>query len=413
MKSLHINYFENKGGAAIACRRLIEAINFYGDSAQILTNDKYIKNTNFNNKFKEDLVTINHKIKKYLSIKIKKIFNSENIYRDSINYFNSNLYKYINNNESDIFNLHWICDEMISIEEINKIQKPLVWTIVDMWPFIASEHYSNSDYYFQNSKTKTSLINNWVLKRKMKNFSKEINIVCISNWLKKKASRSFIFQNNPISYIPCTIDVNKWNKVDQQTSREILGLEKNKKYILFSSFSGINDVRKGFDLLIKALKTSRLSTKDYSLLIVGNSNGIQKYINQIKFDYIVFDHNFNGNPLPLKIIYSACDVAVIPSRLEAFGQVALEAGSCELPSIGFNNTGLEDIIDHNENGYLADHLSEESLGNCLNRFFNENKKDEFSSEIRKKIEKNFSYKVISEKYEILYENVIKNYNKKT
>ena len=43
----------------------------------------------------------------------------------------------------------------------------------------------------------------------------------------------------------------------------------------------------------------------------------------------------------------------MPSRIEAFGQVALEAGSCSLPTISFRNTGVEDIVDHKKNGYLA------------------------------------------------------------
>ena len=39
----------------------------------------------------------------------------------------------------------------------------------------------------------------------------------------------------------------------------------------------------------------------------------------------------------------------MPSRIEAFGQVALEAGSCSLPTISFRNTGVEDIVDHKKN----------------------------------------------------------------
>ena len=412
MKSLHVNYFDKKGGAAIACKRLVESINLNGDHAQVLTNEKFLKNNNPNNKFREDLATINHKLKKYIAIKIKNILKSENIYRDSINYFNSNLHKYINNSAMDIFNLHWICDEMISIEEINKIKKPIVWTIVDMWPFIGSEHYSNSDYFLKNGKNKTSFINSWTLNRKIKSFNENMHVVCISNWLKKKALNSLVFEKNPINYIPCTIDTQKWKKVDKEICREILGLQKNKKYILFSSFSGINDQRKGFDLLFEAIKISKLPNKDFSLIIIGNSDGIEKYTNQIQFEHITFNHNFEGDSFPLKFIYSACDIAVIPSRLEAFGQVALEAGACELPSIGFSNTGLEDIIDHNENGFLAEYLSAESLGYYLNKYLNENIGNNFSINIRKKIEQNFSYKIISNKYKILYENVIKQYKPK-
>ena len=43
-------------------------------------------------------------------------------------------------------------------------------------------------------------------------------------------------------------------------------------------------------------------------------------------------------------IYSASDLLVVPSLVEAFGQVALEAASCNLPTVAFNDTGLSEII---------------------------------------------------------------------
>ena len=64
-----------------------------------------------------------------------------------MNYFKSNTLKRIDILNPDIVNLHWINNEMISIEEICRISKPLVWTIVDMWPFSGSEHYNQNKVY--------------------------------------------------------------------------------------------------------------------------------------------------------------------------------------------------------------------------------------------------------------------------
>ena len=41
MKSLHINYFNKKGGAAIACSRLIESLNNNNTTSELLTNEQY------------------------------------------------------------------------------------------------------------------------------------------------------------------------------------------------------------------------------------------------------------------------------------------------------------------------------------------------------------------------------------
>ena len=57
---------------------------------------------------------------------------------------NSNeLLKQIQSINPDLVHLHWINNEMISIEQIGKITKPIVWTLHDMWPYCGAEHYTN------------------------------------------------------------------------------------------------------------------------------------------------------------------------------------------------------------------------------------------------------------------------------
>lgn len=406
MRIIHLNY-SNKGGNAIACDRLNESLNKNNTSSEVLTYEQYLKKKYNNSKFKQDLSIVNHKLKKYISIKIKDFFNLENIYKDSINFFNSKIHNYINFHTSDIVNLHWICDEMISIEEIGKIKKPLVWTVNDMWPFIGSEHYTSSNYYEKNNKNKSNFINNWLLNRKKKNFNNNFHIVYPSKWLMEKGKNSEIFSENPTSYIPNTINTEEWIKLDKSYCKQILNFEKNKKYILFSSFSGIQDYRKGFDLLAKALVKTKLNSKDFCLVIMGNSDGINKYIDTNKYEHITFGQIVGGwNPFPIKIIYSACDFAIVPSRKEAFGQVVIEAGACGLPTIGFKNTGVGDIIDHEKNGLLAEDFSHENLAKCINQMLDEDSLNSFSNNIQKKIQSVYDYKIVSEQYKLLYEKII-------
>ena len=48
----------------------------------------------------------------------------------------------VNKTNADIVNIHWVGSGMISIAEIGKINKPIVWTMHDMWPFCGAEHLS-------------------------------------------------------------------------------------------------------------------------------------------------------------------------------------------------------------------------------------------------------------------------------
>ena len=58
-------------------------------------------------------------------------------------------------------------------------------------------------------------------------------------------------------------------------------------------------------------------------------------------------------------LYSAADIMCVPSRQESFGQTASEPLACGIPVVAFNSTGLRDVVDHQENGYLASPFSVE------------------------------------------------------
>ena len=98
----------------------------------------------------------------------------------------------------------------------------------------------------------------------------------------------------------------------------------------------------------------------------------------------------------------------MPSRIEAFGQVALEAGSCSLPTISFRNTGVEDIVDHKKNGYLAKYLNIKDLAKGVDMLSVPRNNTFMSKNIRTKVCKNFSYKIISKKYKEIYEKISQN-----
>ena len=52
-------------------------------------------------------------------------------------------------------------------------------------------------------------------------FDNNINIVCISEWLKKEALKANCFTIK-IECIPCTIDTKKWRHVEKNICRELL-----------------------------------------------------------------------------------------------------------------------------------------------------------------------------------------------
>ncbi|MCX5968973.1 MAG: glycosyltransferase [Cyanobacteria bacterium] len=49
----------------------------------------------------------------------------------------------LSRSDSDLIHLHWLGDQILSIEEIGSLPQPLVWTLHDQWAFCGAEHYTS------------------------------------------------------------------------------------------------------------------------------------------------------------------------------------------------------------------------------------------------------------------------------
>ena len=146
-----------------------------------------------------------------------------------------------------------------------------------------------------------------------------------------------------------------------------------------------------------------MRTKDFDIIIFGEQEGTNLNIENRKVHY--FKEKYYGNDLTLRLIYSAADLVVCPSTLEAFGQVAFEAGACETPSIAFKNTGFEDVIEHMQTGYLAKYKNQDDITFGINWVLENNKNNIIGKAARELISKKFSYEKISEEYIHLYKQI--------
>ena len=66
----------------------------------------------------------------------------------------SNWSNIINKNNYDLINFHWIGNETISLNDIGKIKKKIIFTLHDCWAFQSVEHYptQNLNKYLINNK---------------------------------------------------------------------------------------------------------------------------------------------------------------------------------------------------------------------------------------------------------------------
>ena len=164
MKVLHLigGFYKNGAfkGANILHENLIEC----GIESEILNNDLANKNKNIKNiYFINDNFLKNIKYN-FLKI-IDKLFNSTFL-PNPRSTFTSGLFgfditkekKYI---EADIIHIHWLDQGFINIKSLSKIEKPIIWTMRDMWAFSGGAHYTIDFKNFEKSK-----LSNFLKKRK-------------------------------------------------------------------------------------------------------------------------------------------------------------------------------------------------------------------------------------------------------
>lgn len=407
MKIIHVNETDISGGAARAVYRLHYALLEKLEIKSIMVvNHAYTKDETIIGP-KSALEKFKVRLKLMIGNKIANFQKSNNPISHSIAFFSSNLINQINSLDADIVHLHWINGEMLSIEDLSKIKKPIVWTLHDMWAFCGAEHISIDDRfingYFTTNKPSTESglpINNWVWKRKLKAWKKPMTIIVPSNHMAELVRKSYLMKNWNTFVIPNSLNIETWRPIDKKIARKIIGLPIDTKIIAFGAL-GINQLHKGFDLLIQALK---LIDKDVLLLVFGNDK-----INEHSLDFGIPVH-FMGNlsdDLSLRLVYSSADVMVVPSRFESFGQTASEALACATPVVAFNTSGLKDIVIHKSTGYLAEPFSVNDLSNGIVWTLQNNTNNNLGIRGRIFVENNFSTKIVSGKYISIYNSVIK------
>lgn len=404
MKVLIVNTSDIDGGAARAAYRLHNALLESKINSQMLVLSK-----------SGDDFTVNTFLKK-----TQKIFNKLRPALDSIpirKYNNTALFSAawvpssgivnkINSLNPDVVHLHWINAGMIKIEDLAKIKAPIVWSLHDMWAFTGGCHYDESCGAYKEkcgecvvlaSKRKKD-ISRKVFKRKQATYSKipNMTIVGLSNWLKTCAENSILFHNKKIVNLPNPIDTKIFQAFDKLKARELWGLPKDKKIVLFGAMGASSDPRKGFNELSDAFKN--IDRDDIEFVVFGASSPLNPPDLGCKTHYI----GRLSDDISLITLYSAVDVMIVPSLQENLSNAIMESLACATPVVGFDIGGNSDLIDHEQNGYLAQAYSSVDLAKGIEWVLDNSKYEDLCRNAREKVISKFDNNIVSAQYIELY-----------
>ena len=131
--------------------------------------------------------------------------------------------KRINASDADVVHLHWVQGEMLSIADMGRIQKPIVWTLHDMWAFCGAEYYTEEfrwreGYRRDNRPAYESGfdLNRWTWQRKRKHWQRPMHIVTPSTWLGECVRDSMLMREWPVDIVSYPIDLTRWFPVNQK-----------------------------------------------------------------------------------------------------------------------------------------------------------------------------------------------------
>lgn len=287
--------------------------------------------------------------------------------------------KKINKSDYDFIVIGWVAETM-SINDISKINKPIIWRFSDFWPLLGGYHYLTQ----KKDKLKIGFDFDKLLKKlKYKMFSeKNFVIICPSRMMREAVNKSEVFRNSKAIFMPTSVDEEFFNFHDTRKS--------NSKFkILFGASNALSDKRKGLNFIIKALK--KLDSEKFELTIFGDNFKGMIVKDGIKINSI----GKIGSRHKLSEIYNENDYLVVSSVEDNFPQIPLEALFCGTPCIIFNNPGLIDLKIH-EAVLVSKNLSIDDLAQkifiAMNSFNNLN-----SKEIAETSRKNFGRKKSSER----------------
>lgn len=378
LKVVFVAAHDSLGGAARAAYRVFDAIStYFPDRIDISfrvihktrDDERIVGGKASRNRIEYAQYFLRTRFRKYFP---RKPFISANTLLHSQALYPTGLGREINKMSPDVILLGWLGNATISIAEIGQLRAPVVWRLSDMWMFSGAEHYTDTGRYRVGYSKRSRPPDEWgpdidreTFRRKCRHWKKPPHVIALTRWLQKEAQSSALSGRWPTHVIPVPMDTDFWAPTDAKKARDTFGIEQNAVVVMFGAGNGTSQPHKGADLLFGALAhlkdfhAAAADTRPLRAIVFGEDRPTREEGGvPVQFLGRLDDEG-------LRKAYSAADVFVVPSRLEAFGQVAAEAQCCGTPVVAFDNSGLADVVEDRVTGALARAFDPRSLADAI------------------------------------------------
>lgn len=348
MKVLIVSTSELQGGAAIAARRLMDALNHTGVEARMLVRDRQTADERVG----QVHAGLWRKAWERLCILLANRLRMRGMWKLSIANTGVDITGRPEFLWADVIHLHWTCQGFLSLGDLQSIiqsGKRVVWTMHDQWPFTGVCHLLQGCQGFtlgcRDCPQMRGSLPHRIFRRKQETYALgPVTFVGCSQWITGLALRSPLTAGHRVVSIPNPVPQEIFRPASQAQARQALSLPPGQKLILFAACR-VKDTLKGFQYLQQALRQFS-SSEGVALLVVGRNSDIVSPLPTYKFPFV-------GDPRQMARLYAAADVFVTGSLTENLPNTIAEAMSCGTPCCAFSVGGIPEMIEHRVNGYLA------------------------------------------------------------
>ncbi len=424
MKVLIVNTSYADGGAAMAARRLKDALTAYGVEAKMLVRDgaadvadATVKTLPFR------WLALWHFLWERLVLFVCLHFRYDNLFAVDAGISGNDITRLKVFRQADIIHLHWVNQGMLSFGDLRKIfrsGKAVVWTMHDAWPSTALCHLTlgcrqfttecQQCKYLPGFETATRpkhskwLARVWRRKRQLLQHS-GVTFVACSRWLEGEAKASAMLRGQHIVSIPNPIDTRIFCPGDRQEARRQEGLPLDRRLVLFVC-QKVTNPYKGMDYLIEACRqlsdAHSAMAGEVSVVLLGSH--ADEVARELPFPAIAL--GYVDDEQRMARIYRAADVFVLPSLSENLPNTIMEAMACGVPCLGFRVGGIPEEIDHRRTGYVAVYRDAADLARGLRWILYEADRQQMAQECRRKVMLYYSQTAVAIRYTEIYQRAL-------
>lgn len=231
-------------------------------------------------------------------------------------------------------------------------------------------------------------------------------VIVNSNYMKNELQRLFGLPYEKINVVPNGVNLNLYNGIERDYDFRRQYAADNEKIILYV---GRLVYEKGIQNLIAAMPKVLNGYHDSKLIIAGKGGMIDELRDEVRRLGIENKVYFTGylNLNQVTKMYKCADVAVFPSTYEPFGVVALEGMLSGTPVVVSDVGGLNEIVQHRENGMKSYAGNPNSIADSiLELLYNPDLCAQVSRAAKAKVKAQYNWTKIAQDTHFIYQKAI-------